>query len=65
MPNYTDEYAQMVSDCEERESQLSEWETDFIASISEYLDDEHPLSQKQVETLERIWEKVTKEPFRR
>ena len=48
---------QMLADCEIREAQLTEWEHSFIASIGEQIDD--GLTPKQVETLERIWNRVT------
>lgn len=53
----TEEQAQLIEDCEARESRLSEWERSFIASIS--FKPGITLSPKQAETLERIWEKVT------
>jgi len=51
--------AQMIEDCEARDSKLSEWEQQFIDSISRQLAKNGSLSQKQRERLEIIWEKVT------
>lgn len=48
-----------ITDCENRESKLSEWEHTFIQSIREQFDKTGSLSQKQNETLEGIWDKVT------
>ena len=58
--NWTEEYRQMIYDCEDRESKLSEWETNFIDSIHDQLRNKNSLTPKQIETLDNIWEKVTK-----
>ena len=55
----TDEHLQMVTDCEARESRLSEWERDFIDSIRRQLDRGRALTERQAETLDRIWNKAT------
>jgi hypothetical protein len=52
---YSEEISQMIEDCEKRQSKLSEWEQDFIQSISE----KDSLTEKQIGILEKIWEKVT------
>ena len=54
-----DEVLQMISDCEARESRLSEWEAGFIDSINKQVEKDRSLTEKQDETLNRIWEKVT------
>lgn len=59
MTTWCDEYSQMVEDCEKRESRLTEWEQNFIDSIRHRLENERPLSSKQMETLDNIWEKAT------
>lgn len=53
--------AQMIQDSMERDSLLSEWEMEFLESI-ERQEAFRPnnLSPKQLDTLERIWGKVTK-----
>jgi hypothetical protein len=53
------EWQEMIVDCEDRESLLSEWETNFIESIDEQLAERGSLSSKQVEILEKIWNKIT------
>ena len=58
--HWTDEYREMIDDYSDRESQMSEWECDFIESIDEQLYDTKSLSAKQIDVLNRIWEKVTK-----
>jgi len=55
-----DEWRQMVDDCMDRESKLSEWEFSFIDSLNILLDNDYSLSMKQIDVLERIWENVTK-----
>lgn len=59
MSTWVDEYVTIVEDCEKRESRLTEWETGFIDSIRGQLERERPLSAKQIETLEKIWERAT------
>jgi len=54
-----DEHRQMVTDCENRESKLTDWERGFIDSLSRHLNVGKPLSEKQAETLDRIWGRVT------
>ena len=59
MATWADEYLQLVDDCEKRESRLSEWEQNFISSIRDRLEEEKPLTPKQTETLDKIWERAT------
>ena len=59
MSGWIDEYMDMVEDCEERESRLTEWESSFIDSIKDQLGRERPLSVKQIDTLESIWLRAT------
>lgn len=54
-----DDIAQMIEDCEARDSKLSEWEQQFIDSIGRQLAEHGGLSQKQQERLTAIWERVT------
>lgn len=53
------EHEQMVVDCENRESKLSDWERTFIDSIGKQLGDGKSLTEKQADRLEQIWERVT------
>ena len=57
--NDHDEHVQMVTDCENRESKLSDWERSFIDSLRNQLDRGRTLSAKQIDILNTIWEKVT------
>lgn len=54
-----DDHATMVTDCENRESKLSDWERGFIDSIGRQLAAGRSLSEKQIETLDKIWERIT------
>jgi hypothetical protein len=53
------EEEQMVADCEARESKLTDWERQFVDSISRQLLDGKTLTRKQSERLEEIWDRVT------
>lgn len=53
------EHEQMIEDCEQRESRLSDWERSFIDSIGKQLRDGRPLTTKQAEALDSIWEAAT------
>ena len=53
------EALQMIADCEARESRLSEWEAGFIDSLSKQIERGRSLTEKQDETLNKIWDKVT------
>lgn len=55
------EITSMIHDCKQRESKLTEWEVNFITSLSEQLDsnDTFALTLKQQEKLDAIWERVT------
>ena len=54
-----DEHQQMVTDCENRESKLTDWEREFIDSLGDQLSAGRRLSEKQVEALDKIWERIT------
>jgi hypothetical protein len=56
---WRNEYYQLLDDCEARESQLTDWERNFIDSLRNRLDKEDSLTPKQIETLDTIWERVT------
>lgn len=57
--NDHDDNVQMVMDCEDRESKLTDWERGFIDSLSNLLAKGYTLSDKQADELERIWNRVT------
>jgi hypothetical protein len=57
--DWADEYLQLIDDCESRESRLSDWERGFLDSVRGRLEKDTPLSPKQIETLDAIWERAT------
>lgn len=59
MTNWQEPYTDMITDCMKRESKLSEWEKTFLDSIDAQLGRGHSLTAKQIETLDKIWERVT------
>lgn len=60
MSSWSTEYYDLIEDCENRESKLTEWEADFIQSIKERLDSGKFLTPKQIEILDNIWGRVTR-----
>ena len=54
-----EEADQLIADCENRESRLSDWERQFIDSVSQQRGNGRHLSERQAETLETIWNKAT------
>jgi hypothetical protein len=54
-----EEVLEQIGDCENRSEKLSDWELNFIDSISQQLVVTGSLSEKQIEILDRIWNKVT------
>ena len=60
MGDWRDEYVTLIDDCEKRERKLSAWDVDFLVSIRARLDDKKPLTVRQIECLEGIWERATK-----
>lgn len=54
-----DDTAQLIEDIQAREERLTDWERGFIDSIEKHIRDGRGLTDKQVEKLEAIWERVT------
>lgn len=52
-------YMQLIEDCEKRSEKLTEWEQQFIDSLSRQIGNDRIPTQKQIECLDRIWERVT------
>ena len=59
MSTAMNEWSTLVEDCENREQRLSDWERTFIDSVRRQLDAGRPLTAKQSDTLNDIWDKVT------
>lgn len=53
------EQLQMIEDCEARESRLSDWESNFIDSISRQMAEGRSLTLNQSNALDDIWERAT------
>ena len=59
MSDWTSEYLTLIEDCEQRSERLTDWELQFIDSLSEQLLSGRRPSARQVEVLDSIWEKAT------
>lgn len=59
-PDWKQEYLSLISDCETRDKRMTDWEKEFIASLRRQLEEGRRPSPKQVDVLDRVWEKVTK-----
>ena len=57
--DWTTEYRTLIEDCRQRERNLSAWDADFLDSIEGRLDVKKPLTPKQIECLDGIWERAT------
>lgn len=53
------EYMTLLDDCENREERLTDWERSFVDSLKRQLEQGHRPSQKQIETLDSLWERAT------
>ena len=60
-PDEIDDFYAMIWDCQNRDRKLNEWERGFIDLIHEQLGRTKRLSSKQIDKLNLIWERVTKE----
>ena len=60
MSNWTDEYLQMIDDCEHQEERLSDWERGFLDAMRELIEGDFPLplSARQEDKLAEIWARV-------
>lgn len=54
-----DDHLQLIEDCENRESRLSDWDRSFLDSIKRQLEGGGTLTEKQSDKLDEIWERVT------
>lgn len=53
-------YVALIEDCEKRESKLSDWERNFVDSLRRQIEQARAPTPKQVDTLDALWEKVTR-----
>lgn len=49
----------LLADITRRSSRLNEWETAFIKSVKKTIESGTPLSKKQIDKIEEVWERVT------
>jgi hypothetical protein len=56
---WTEEYLRQITDCERRESRLTDWERTFIDSLRRQIEDGRAPTPKQVECLDKAWERAT------
>ena len=59
MSTWADEYMTLLDDCEKRSEKLSDWECGFVESFQRQLDEGRRPSAKQIETLDKLWERAT------
>jgi len=59
MSTDTEEQRILINDCLKRISKLTDWESRFMANIRIRLEANIPLTEKQDELLNEIWERVT------
>jgi len=59
MATWQSEYLQQITDCEKRESRLSDWECGFIQSLREQIEKDKAPTAKQIERLDIIWNRAT------
>ena len=57
--NNTEDQRTLINDCLNRISKLTDWESRFMANIRIRLEERMPLTEKQDELLNEIWERVT------
>lgn len=59
MTTWQDEYVTLLDDCEAREERLSDWERGFCDSLRRQLEQGRRPTSKQIEALDRAWERAT------
>lgn len=59
MTTWADEYLMLLEDCERRSDKLSDWECGFVDSLQRQLSEGRRPTAKQIEALDRVWEKAT------
>ena len=59
MTTWAYEYVTLLEDCEKRSEKLTDWELGFVDSLQRQLADGRRPTAKQIETLDRVWEKAT------
>lgn len=57
--SWADAYIELLDDCDERESKLTDWERGFCDSLRKQITDGRRPTQKQIDALDRVWERAT------
>jgi len=57
--DWTTEYLQLIEDCTSRQERLTDWDRSFLDSIFNQIAAKRPLSPKQSNKLDEIWERAT------
>lgn len=60
MSHWTDEYRRMIEACGKQPARLSDWDSKFLNSLLEQLDERASLTGPQISKLEEVWERVTR-----
>jgi hypothetical protein len=58
--SWQDEYTAMISDCIESDDKLNDWERTFLDSLSAHLGAGRTLTEKQLDKLNDLWERISK-----
>lgn len=59
MTTWAEPYITLLDDCEKRSERLNDWECGFVDSLQRQIAEGRRPTPKQVETLDRIWERAT------
>ena len=59
MNSWASEYLTLLDDCETREDRLTDWERGFVDSLRKQLENDRRPTEKQIDTLDNIWERAT------
>ena len=59
MTTWADDYLTLLDDCEKREERLTDWERGFVDSLRRQIEHGRRPSQKQIESLDSMWERAT------
>lgn len=59
MAHWSEEYLQLITDCENRSERLSDWQLGFIDSLKRQIEEGKMPTPKQIEKLDEAWEQAT------
>jgi len=59
MTDWTSVYVTLLEDCIRRSERLNDWELGFVDSLERQIASGRRPTQKQIETLDTIWERAT------